>query len=41
MINKVLNDQSTEKSRQMFYKLITNEEFDLALMLSTGGSDIM
>lgn len=41
LIDKLMDSSSTDKSRELFYKMIQSEEFDLALMISTGGSDIL
>lgn len=41
LIHSLMDPSSTDKSRELFYKMIQNEEYDLALMISTGGSDIL
>lgn len=41
LVDKLVDNSNSEKSKELFYKMIQNEEFDLALMVSTGGSDIL
>lgn len=41
LVDKLMDNSSSDKSRELFYKMIQGEEFDLAMMISTGGSDIL
>lgn len=41
LVDKLMDNSSSDKSRELFYKMIKGEEFDLAMMISTGGSDIL
>lgn len=41
LVDKLMDNSSTDKSRELFYKMIAGEEYDLAMMISTGGSDIL
>lgn len=41
LANKLVDDSNNDRSKELFYKMLQNEEFDLALMVSTGGSDIL